>query len=212
MALIAEFELHTPVLRGAARAARKLRLEEAGVESEESTLLLRAVTDDADAFEAALEADASVRRYAALEKTAARRLYSVGVTDDAASRLVYSVAADHDVAILEFVVADETVVRARAPSRDALSAYRERCFERSVDVRLRRLYPERDPDDDPYGVTEPQREALRTALSAGYFTVPRETTLAELATAFDITDQALSARLRRGQANLLENTLADDGG
>lgn len=213
VALIVEFELRTPILREAAQAARKLRLEEVyGTESGEPKLLFWATVDDSDAFEAALDDDPSVRRDTPLETASDRRLYSVALTDDAAARLTYPAAAKHDVAILEIVVTDETVVRARVPSRDALQAYRDRCLERGVGFRLQRLYPERDPDadGDRYGVTEPQREALRTAHSAGYFTVPRETTLSELAPEFDITDQALSARLRRGQANLLENTLADD--
>ncbi|AEH38910.1 helix-turn-helix domain-containing protein [Halopiger xanaduensis] len=221
MALIVEFELRTPVLREAARAARELRLGEVyGNESGEPKLLFWATVDDGDAFEAALDEDPSVRRYTALETASDRRLYSVALTDDAASRLASPVAAEHDVAILEIVVTDETVVRARVLSRDALQAYREQCLGRDVGFKLRRLYLEEEPDTDTdtdldldgdrYGVTEPQREALRTAHSAGYFTVPRETTLSELAAEFDISDQALSARLRRGQANLLENTLADD--
>lgn len=46
--------------------------------------------------------------------------------------------------------------------------------------------------------TAKQREALRRAFEAGYYEVPRRTTLAEIADELDISTAALSQRLRRG--------------
>lgn len=54
-------------------------------------------------------------------------------------------------------------------------------------------------------LTSEQRDALARALEAGYFEVPRETTLIELADEIGISDSAVSQRLRRGLANLLRH-------
>lgn len=211
MSLIVEYELRTPILRHAADAIGELRLEELyGIESGTAKLLFWAIGDEIESFESALAADPSVAEYTALDDAPDRTLYSVVLTDAAADKLTYPIAAELDIAILEIELVDEAVVRARVPSRDALFAYRQRCLEKGVGVRLRRIYREQEPDVDPYGVTDSQREALLAALEDGYFEVPRDATLSAVAAELDISDQALSARLRRGQATLLRHTLADD--
>lgn len=64
--------------------------------------------------------------------------------------------------------------------------------------------------DNPFGVTEAQQEALLHALEAGYFDVPRQAKLGTIAEKLGITTSALSTRIRRGQQNLLQNTLAQE--
>lgn len=66
----------------------------------------------------------------------------------------------------------------------------------------------------PYGLTVKHRAILMTAIEAGFFSIPRETTLVELADALDISDQAVSDHLRRAQWNLLQTTVLStpDGG
>ncbi|MFP8952384.1 helix-turn-helix domain-containing protein [Natrialbaceae archaeon A-arb3/5] len=211
MSLIVEFELDTPILRTASRAVEQIRHEEVyGTETGGWKLLFCAHGDDFEAFESALTDDPSVGEYALLEELTNRHLYSVVLTEEAAERLTYPVAAEHDVVVLEIVVTNETVVRAKVPSREALTAYRDGCLEKGVGFRIKRLYHEEQSNGERYGVTDRQREVLRTALDAGYFDVPREATLSSIADEFDISDQALSACLRRGQAALLKQTLVDD--
>ncbi|QZP38332.1 helix-turn-helix domain-containing protein [Halobaculum magnesiiphilum] len=48
-----------------------------------------------------------------------------------------------------------------------------------------------------------ERETLRTAVSDGYFTTPRDATLSTLAEEFDVSKMAVSKNLRRGQRKLL---------
>ena len=55
-------------------------------------------------------------------------------------------------------------------------------------------------------VTEKQQEVLLHALQVGYFEVPRQATTDELALEFDISDTAVSERLRRGVAAILRET------
>jgi predicted DNA binding protein len=49
------------------------------------------------------------------------------------------------------------------------------------------------------------------ALRHGYFDTPRETTLEELAVELDISRQALSERIRRGNERLLRQSLPTPG-
>lgn len=99
-------------------------------------------------------------------------------------------------------------VRVLFPDEEALSTFNEYSLEHDLSYEPRRLYrPEKPADSASYGVTDAQQEALEAAYHGGYFEVPRETSLTELASTLDISRNALSARLRRGHRNVLENTL-----
>ena len=90
----------------------------------------------------------------------------------------------------------------------ALGAFREYCDGVDLDPEVVRVYDPTSPGSDlSYGLTGPQREALVLAVDRGYYDIPRRCTTAELAAAFDISDQAVSERLRRGIATLIERTL-----
>lgn len=52
-------------------------------------------------------------------------------------------------------------------------------------------------------LTAEQRDALDRAVDSGYFQVPRQTTLVQLADEMGISDSAVSQRLRRGLQNIL---------
>ncbi|WP_224336105.1 helix-turn-helix domain-containing protein [Haloprofundus halobius] len=58
-----------------------------------------------------------------------------------------------------------------------------------------------------FALTDEQREAFVVAHQRGYFKVPRDVTLTELADEIGITQQALSERLRRAHNSLAESTL-----
>lgn len=60
---------------------------------------------------------------------------------------------------------------------------------------------------NPTGVlTAADRETLRVALEKGYFEVPRETTLVEVADELDRSDVEVSQQLRRGMGDVLRET------
>ncbi|MFB6360960.1 MAG: helix-turn-helix domain-containing protein [Halobacteriales archaeon] len=48
---------------------------------------------------------------------------------------------------------------------------------------------------------------LSRAVEAGYYSIPRGVSTNELAVEFDITDQVVTERLRRGVRNLVSSTL-----
>jgi len=79
----------------------------------------------------------------------------------------------------------------------------------AVGVTLERIYPlaagEGDSVSRRWSFTPPQEAALRAALSAGYFQVPREATATEVGEELGISKSAFLERLRRGLASLLDD-------
>jgi hypothetical protein len=96
----------------------------------------------------------------------------------------------------------------RFPDRDALSQFHELCKDARVEVDLTRVYNPTKPSVGPwYGLTEHQRETLIRAVTGGYYDIPRRMSTNDLAEAFDISDQAVTERLRRAITTLTENAL-----
>lgn len=62
------------------------------------------------------------------------------------------------------------------------------------------------------GLTLVQRETLRCALEAGYFDVPRGITLSDIAREKEVSDNAVSQRLRRGLQTVLREVLEEPEG
>lgn len=107
--------------------------------------------------------------------------------------------------------ADGWRLKVRFLSRDLLGAFRDLVEERARGFDLRRLFEVTDPKLGQYDLTRKQREAMLRTLEMGYYRIPRETTLDAVADSLGISTKALSERLRRGQTNLVANTLAVGG-
>jgi len=106
--------------------------------------------------------------------------------------------------------ADGWTATLRFPDHDSLTRFYETCRERGVSLELQGINESGLGErEDDFGLTPPQRETLTAAFEAGYFDVPRETTLAELADRLDVSEQAVSERLRRGLRQFLVATLRD---
>lgn len=82
--------------------------------------------------------------------------------------------------------------------------------EADLDLQLDRVYKPVVSTSIETELTEAQREALVTAYEEGYFEVPRRTTLVDLAERMELSDQAISERLRRGQRELIRTHVIDD--
>lgn len=98
-------------------------------------------------------------------------------------------------------------LRVLYPDREALNRTHEFCENHGLTFDIEVI---RELDGEPtgrYGLTEEQYEALVRAVELGYFEVPREVDLEELADELDISHQALSERIRRGCEALIEDTL-----
>lgn len=80
-------------------------------------------------------------------------------------------------------------------------------WQRNGYFRLRRLTRDGEPEPPGDGLTDPQREALRTAYELGYFDVPRGAALEDVAAELEVSASSASERLRRAQTQLIEETV-----
>jgi predicted DNA binding protein len=99
----------------------------------------------------------------------------------------------------------------RVDDRGALSGFQSYCRDHGIELSvtsLRALSELRTGKG--YDLTDRQRETLVLAYQRGYFRSPRQVTLDELAAELGVSGQAVGARLRRGLANLVASTLAEN--
>ena len=166
--------------------------------------------DDWDAFERSLAADETVAESTVTDSFDDARLYQIEWSDVVTERL--HVILDHDGVILEAKGAGrEWRLWVRFGSREHFGQFREH-FETDGRVTLHKLVEPTTPRRHQYGVSDQQREALIAAYDAGYFAVPRAVTGSEIADALQISQQAVSGRLRRGMSTLIESTLKQPKG
>jgi predicted DNA binding protein len=97
------------------------------------------------------------------------------------------------------------------PDRGAFEGFQQRCSEKRSALDVQAVY-------DSHGsvrtnrcpLTEHQAELIRLAAREGYFEVPREQSLGDLATELDISTQVASERIRRGLNSLIDETLPEE--
>jgi predicted DNA binding protein len=104
------------------------------------------------------------------------------------------------------------MLRMRFDDHDKLDQFHEYLNEEDVSFDLQRLYEITHPrSGSEFGLTPKQTEALLTASKMGFFELPREATMEEVAEKLGIAPQTLSDRIRRAQNTLIENTLRVEG-
>jgi predicted DNA binding protein len=108
--------------------------------------------------------------------------------------------------------ADGWTLYLQFPCQRAVSSFYEACVDGGIAAELRQIHHHEAGlgGGDGHGLSTAQHEAVRIAFETGYFEVPRETTIAELAERLDVSEQAVSERLRRGLHRLLAATVADE--
>ena len=96
----------------------------------------------------------------------------------------------------------------RFPEHAALSRFGHHCEDHGIEFTVERVYSATHTTTDrSFGLTDRQREVLEFAVGEGYYAVPRRCATDHLATRFDISEQAVIERLRRGIVNLVSTTL-----
>ncbi|MFB6269497.1 MAG: bacterio-opsin activator domain-containing protein [Halobacterium sp.] len=165
------------------------------------------VHGDADAFEAATADDPTVESVTRLDERDGSALYRA------------SWPADVETIAHATVETGGTIVSAtgrrggwdltlRFDDPEQLPELAAYCSERGVEYDVERVYRLSDAEHGAaFGVTEKQREALLAAHERGFYEVPREATMAAVADALGVSQQAVSNRLRRGHGNLVESLL-----
>lgn len=216
MSLIAEFELTNPIVADLRRDFPELeyRIVDEFVSPDGAPMLTAWAVGEESSLERLhplITADSTVVDASLLADLGNRRLYRLELTPEGAEGMTYPRAVEEGITFLDIRASDDWVrYRARIPDRESLMKFRQVCADRGLEFQLRGLYHDESEEREATKLTDRQREVLRTAFEAGYFAVPRRTSLESLATELDISDQALSAIIRRGQANLLAETIASD--
>ncbi|WP_254831259.1 helix-turn-helix domain-containing protein [Haloglomus salinum] len=91
--------------------------------------------------------------------------------------------------------------------RDAFNKFSS-FWQRNADFRLHRLTQDGESEPPGDGLTDRQHEALRIAYELGYFEIPRQASLEDIAEELNLSPSSVSERLRRAQTQLIEETLA----
>lgn len=165
-------------------------------------------TDDFEGFEAAVRDHPNVTELKHITTVDGRRLYRIywaelGPFVDALTT--------SDATILDGHGSDPWTFRLLFPSRADVTTFRELCTDADIVFDVRRVsdLTENAPQST-YNLTDEQYEALLLAIERGYYSIPRQVTLAELAEDVGISQQAMSERLRRGTAKVLVHLVDGD--
>lgn len=212
MSIIAEFNVQNPgtALSNALEAVPDVELEMAqqvGTEPKQPYIFIWADAADQGAWEAAMAADETVTDVERYTEKEGEVLYRMQITESAES-VAYDMWVRLGAEQLAAVWSDGWWhVRMRFPDRAALSECRTWCEAHDLPFELRRVYADDAEDRDGSPLTPEQAEVLEVAAELGYFEIPREASMSDLASELGISSQAVSERLRRGHAVLLEEHL-----
>lgn len=162
---------------------------------------------DLTEFENAFQKDKSVKNITAIDEIDGARLYRAEWTENIET-IVYAYL-EIGATILRAVGRDKYwELRMRFDDREKLTDFRDYCKKNDISFELTQLREQEEPmASAQYDLTRKQREALVTALEAGYYDVPQEVTMSELADGMGITQQALSKRFHDGHKNLITSVL-----
>lgn len=170
-----------------------------------------ATGDDLESFEKHALSDPhidAIRQFDRIEDSA---LYRVDWHHDDVGLL--DALVETSAVVLE-AYSDETAVnrwnfRVRFPNHDLLGGFYNVCTDNEITIHIGRVYTltEASRAGRAFELTPDQREALVLAVQKGYFKVPRETDLGEIAAELDISQQATSKRIRRGADKVLRTSL-----
>lgn len=98
----------------------------------------------------------------------------------------------------------------RFPDHQSLSNFQQHCIDGHIELEIGRIYNPTRPGTGPwFGLSEAQRSTLMRAVEGGYYSIPRRMSTKDLAEEFDVSDQAVTERLRRAIMALVESTLIE---
>jgi predicted DNA binding protein len=169
---------------------------------------LWATAADLETVPGALREDPSTENVEQISELDEEHLYRMEWT--AHIRVVLFLLMEENATVMDATAANDVwSLRILFPEHDSISATEEFCTEYDIDLQFERFYQLSDSlRRGKYGLTEQQYESITAAFEAGYYEVPRDAELAEVAAETDVSHQALSERIRRGHHNLIETTLA----
>lgn len=171
-----------------------------------------ATGEDFESFERHVLSDPDIESITQLDRIDQTALYRAEWSHDVDGLL-------DGLAGIEAVVLEATTMkegwhfRVRFPNHDLLGQFYNFCTEQDISIHVERVYTltEASRAGQIFELTPEQRKAIVLAVQYGYFKVPRETTLSEIADELGISQQAASKRVRRGADKVLRNALLAPG-
>lgn len=166
-----------------------------------------ATGDEFDQFEQHLRDSQIVKHVEALTRVGDSVLYYVEWYE--AKEAFLNGLADVNGTIMEAHGNESWSFTVRFRDHTDLTRFHQFYQDNNFPVHVDRVY---SPDESSlteygFGLTPDQREAVTMAVEQGYFAIPRETTLEEIAEELGITSQAASERVRRGTETVLRKSL-----
>lgn len=212
MALVTEFVIPAEsfALADALRAFPEVTVDadRIATHSPDVTLPSFWVSGEVAAFTDAVADDPTIEEVRATADVGDDRLFYV-TWEDAVGEVVEDIV-DHEGVILEATArADEWRLRIRFMTREQVEEFQSHVDPTGQTFRLERLFEPRRRQHRRGDLSSEQYQALATAAETGYFSVPREASIEDLADRLDISHQAASERLRRATGNLVTDALGD---
>lgn len=166
-----------------------------------------AIGDKFEELEEMLFDEPSIADFAVLDRVGDSVLYRIEWSDPHVG--IIEGVAETGGTILEARGNHEWLFRLRFPNHDTVAKFHNYCQENEIAITIDRLFTLTQMADSGYefDLTHEQREAIVLAVRRGYFATPKEVSLAELAEELDISQQAVSARVRGANEKVLENVL-----
>lgn len=185
-------------------------------ERERKMLLVWVSADDPDAVETSLLETPAMEAVNRLTTTDGKTLFEVQWSDDI-DGIVQPLFKTGGRFLKAIGTAEAWEFHLLFSSHESLSEFNMAVTDNDIPVTLQKLHNSTfqrndvGPADDEITVSDNHRETLIMAYRNGYYEVPRSRPLDELAEKEDVSDSALSKRLRRATASLIEHTLLADG-
>jgi len=156
----------------------------------------------------ALQNDPDTDRVVCLSGGEHRRLYSLEWTPEA-TRRINELAAITGSVLTVRGTSDHWRVRTLFPDRETAAETFRSWRDDGINPSLSSISTISCEKGSMLGLSATQYETIARAVQTEYYSVPRETTLDELAADLKVSHQAVSERLRRGHSHLAERLLAE---
>ena len=185
-------------------------------ERERKMLLVWVSADDPDGVETSLLETADTEVVSRLTTTDGKTLFEVQWSDDI-DGIVQPLFRTGGRFLKAIGTAEAWEFHLLFSSHESLSEFNMAVTDNDIPVTLQKLHnsgfrgSDVGPVDEEITLSDNHRETLLMAYRNGYYEVPRSHPLDELAEKENVSDSALSKRLRRATASLIEHTLLADG-
>lgn len=210
--MIAEFNIDTQAMQSAFQSAPQLDasiIQQTDNGSGGLDVVVNAVRGEFTDFESGLEDDDTITEWVRFTDDDECRRYRITLNEQGRELATYPRWSKDGAVFLDGSRRrDGWRFRIQFPDEESLQRYVSYCENRPIDFKPIRLSrTDSSTATERFGLTPIQTQTLVTASERGFFHIPRDCTLEELADESDITHQALSERLRRGIGSLVESTL-----